>query len=70
MEARTDNVGCRVPGLWIVASLFTTLVGQTIHGTWWGIVDFFFWPLVWIKWVLFGEVNLSVLKETIEPFLN
>lgn len=53
----------------LVASIITAVIGQTIHSSFlWGIVDFFLWPLVWIKWLLFGDINLSIIKESFDWF--
>lgn len=47
----------------------TTMLGYTIHGSiFWCIVDFFFWPLVIIKWLIFHELTLSVIQQTFSWF--
>ena len=69
--SKEENVGCRVPILGLIGCICTTIIGQTIHGSfWWGIVDFFFWPLVWIKWLICKDVTLSIIKESFNWFLQ
>jgi len=30
----------------------------------WAIMDFLFWPLPWIKWLIMQQVNLSIIRDT------
>ncbi len=59
------------PFSWI-AAIFTAIVGYTVNNgsLFWAIVDFFFWPLAWIKWLIFQEVNLSIIKESFSFFFQ
>lgn len=69
MSKTTINV--RVPGWTLIGSVLTTIIGQTIHSSfWWGIIDFFFWPIVWVKWLICKDVNLSLIKEAFSWFLG
>jgi hypothetical protein len=71
MSKKENSVGCSIPFLGVFFSTCTAIVGQTIHGSfWWGIVDFLFWPLVWIKWLLYKDVNLTLIKESFNWFLQ
>ena len=58
--------------MYFFSSIITGMVGYTINGgsTFWGIVDFIFSPLPWIKWIVCQEVNLTILKETFSWFLK
>ena len=57
--------------LFFIFSIMTAMVGYTIHGSiFWAIVDFSLNPLVWIKWLIFHEVTLSVIKNFFSWFFN
>lgn len=57
--------------LYVVFCLITTMIGYTIHGSiFWGIMDFFFAPLAWIKWLVCHEVTISIIKETFPWFFK
>jgi hypothetical protein len=52
-----------------IACVLTAMIGYTIHGSlFWSIVDFFFAPFAWIKWLVCQEVTLSIIKETFTWF--
>lgn len=47
----------------------TAMIGHTIHGSlFWAIVDFFFAPIAWVKWLICKEVTLTIIKETFTWF--
>ena len=55
----------------ILFSLPTAMIGYQIHSsTFWAIMDFIFWPIVWVKWFIFHEVTLSIIKEAFSWFLK
>ena len=57
--------------LYRIVCVCTAMVGYQIHGSvLWGILDFFFAPLVWIKWLVLHEVNLTIIKDTFSFFFN
>lgn len=33
--SKEENVGCRVPILGLIGCVCTTMIGQTIHGSFW-----------------------------------
>jgi len=54
-----------------IISLATAIIGYEIHSSiFWSIIDFFFWPFAWIKWAIFHEVNVSIIKSAFEFFLQ
>lgn len=54
-----------------IISLATAIIGHEIHNSiFWSIIDFFFWPFAWIKWAIFHEVNVSIIKSAFEFFLQ
>lgn len=57
--------------IFILIALFTAFIGYHIHGSvLWAIFDWFFWPFVWLKWLICHEVNLTIIKEAFAFFLN
>jgi hypothetical protein len=55
----------------IIFSLPTAMIGYQIHSSgFWAFMDFIFWPLAWIKWVIFQEVNLTIIKSAFDWFLK
>jgi hypothetical protein len=36
----------------------------------WAILDFIFWPIVWIKWLIFHQIHLSTIKAAFAFLLN
>jgi hypothetical protein len=61
----------RIPGINLLIGLITAMIGHTIHNSiFWSIIDFIFWPIAWVKWLIMQEVNLSIIKETFSFFLK
>jgi hypothetical protein len=61
----------RIPGVNLLIGLVTAMIGHNIHSsTFWSIMDFIFWPLAWIKWFIFQEVNLTIIKSAFDWFLK
>lgn len=55
--------------LYLIFSVCTAMIGYTIHGSiFFSIIDFFFTPLVWVKWLICQEVTLSIIKHTFTWF--
>ena len=64
-ENRTSSL------LYTIVCVCTAMAGYQIHGSvLWSILDFFFAPLVWIKWLVLHEVNLTIIKDTFSFFFN
>ena len=58
-------------GLYPIAAFATAMIGYTIHSSvFWSIMDFFFMPFAWCKWLICHEVNLTIIKKTFEFFLT
>jgi|APCry1669188879_1035177.scaffolds.fasta_scaffold08855_5 hypothetical protein len=54
-----------------IFSLMTAMIGYHIHDSiFWSIIDFIFSPLAWMKWIIFHEVNITIIKETFSFFLQ
>ncbi len=57
--------------LYTIFCVLTAMIGHTIHGSiFWAIMDFLFAPLAWIKWLIYHEVTLTIIKETFTWFFN
>lgn len=64
-EKTTENLGCTYP----ILSILTCIIGYNIHGSvFWAIFDFIFAPLVWLKWFIFREVTVTIIKESFSWF--
>ena len=51
--------------------LLTAMVGYNIHGSlFWSIIDFFFTPFAWAKWLIMHQVNLTIIKSTFSFFFS
>ena len=54
-----------------IFALPTALIGHHIHGSIiWSIFDFIFWPVVWIKWFVYQEVTVTIIKNAFSWFLQ
>jgi hypothetical protein len=57
--------------IWSVIGILTAMIGYTIHHSiFWSIMDFIFPPIAWIKWFIYQEVSVSIIKTTFAFFLN
>jgi len=55
--------------LYTIFCILTAMIGYTIHKSiGWAIVDFFFCPIAWAKWLICHEVTLTVIKSTFTWF--
>ena len=56
--------------LYFLVSVATAIIGFNIHHSiFWSIMDFFFTPFTWLKWLVCQEVTLNIIKGSFE-FLN
>lgn len=54
-----------------ILCLMTAMIGYQIHNSLvWAILDFFFAPLAWIKWLVMHQVNITIIKQTFEFFFK
>ena len=56
----------RIGGLiHLFVAVCSAMIGYTIHHSLcWAIVDFVFYPIAWVKWLICHEVSLSIIKST------
>lgn len=57
--------------VYFLVAVTTAMVGHVIHhSVFWSVVDFFFWPLAWLKWLIYHQVCISVIKTAFAFFLK
>ena len=62
--------------LYFIASVATGMIGYDINvkvlHSWcplfWSIMDFFFSPFAWMKWLICQEVTMTIIKDTFSFF--
>lgn len=58
----------------IIGTIFliaTAMVGYSIHHSlFWSVMDFFFAPFAWIKWLVCRQVTWSIIKHTFDWFFQ
>jgi hypothetical protein len=53
----------------LILAVITAIIGHAIHGSlFWSIMDFLFYPIVIIKWLICQEINMSVLRRAFSWF--
>ena len=56
---------------YFIMAIATAIVGYSVHGSiGWSVVDFFFWPFAWAKWLICQEVNITLIKHAFDWFLK
>lgn len=55
--------------LYMFIAVIVTMIGYTIHGSLlWSIVNYLFWPIAIVKWLICHELTLAVIKQTFAWF--
>ena len=55
----------------VLVAVGTAMIGYAMHHSLlWSILDFFFWPLAWVKWIVYQEVTMSIIKQTFAWFFK
>lgn len=63
-----SGCGCFVN---LIPATLTSMIGYHIHGSiFFAILDWIFWPLTVLKWLIFHEVTLTIIKETFSWFFQ
>ena len=56
---------------YLVIAVCVAMIGYQIHGDLsWSVLDFIFWPIALIKWLVCHQINLSVVKATFSFLLK
>lgn len=56
---------------WFLFHVATAMIGHHIHGGfWWTLFDWIFAPFVLVKWLICHDVNITIIKETFNFFLQ
>lgn len=55
----------------LVFGIFTGIVGYTINNEsyFWAIMNGLFWEISWIKWLIYHDVTIPIIKQAFE-FMN
>lgn len=57
--------------LYTLIGIAVAFVGYNIHHSiFWAIVDWFFWPIALLKWLICSEVNITIIKGAFAFFLS
>jgi len=57
--------------VYLIIGLLTAIIGKNLHGSnWWALADFIWWPLVWLKWIYYQEVNLTLVVTSFDWFFH
>ena len=57
--------------LYLILCLMTSMIGYHMHGSvFWAILDWIFMPLVWCKWLILQEINMTIIRETFSFFFK
>lgn len=57
--------------IYLIIAIFTSMVGYEIHhNVFYAIINFIFWPISWIYWLVCHDVNISVIKSAFGFFLT
>lgn len=55
--------------LYMFIAVIVAMIGYTIHGSLlWSIVNYLFWPIAIVKWLICHELTLAVIKQTFAWF--
>ena len=55
----------------LILGVLTAITGHAIHGSlFWSIIDFIFYPIAIIKWIICQEITLSVFHKAFPWFFN
>jgi len=55
--------------LYGIFCVLVAMVGYHIHNSiFWSIMDFIFTPITIIKWLIYHEITMNVIKETFSWF--
>ncbi len=71
MSERTIHVNNGMGGFHLVMSTITAMIGYAIHGSFgWCIVDFIFYPIALLKWIICQEITMTVIHEAFPWFFQ
>ena len=57
--------------VYLLIGIATAIIGYHINDSvFWAIIDWMFWPFVWVKWLICQDVNITIIKESFAFFLQ
>lgn len=69
-DETTIRFGCGSIFTWLLG-IPTAIIGYEIHGSiFWSVIDLLFYPIVWAKWLICQEVNMTIIKNAFSFFLQ
>lgn len=71
MEQNSNSNSSSIKWINVIFALLTANVGYSIHNSiFWSIIDFIFYPIAWIKWIICHEVTLTIIEKSFNWFLK
>lgn len=65
------KVSIKINFPYVIFNCLTAMIGYHIHSSiFWSIVDWLFAPIVWIKWLICQDVNMTIIRETFSFFFK
>lgn len=57
-----------------IAGAATAILGVRVNAhlgdsPFWCVLDFLFWPITWVKWLVLHQVNMTTIREAFSFFL-
>ena len=69
MDKKTVSIKMGLPHF--IFGTLTAIIGYSKHSSiFWSIIDYLFFPLVWIKWLVLQQINLTIIREAFDFFLK
>ena len=57
--------------LYFIFCVVVAMIGNNIHySTFWTIIDFIFAPIALVKWIVFQEINMTIIESTFSWFMK
>ena len=69
---KKQNISIAPGSFSLIASYITGVLGYHLNNNsiLWGIIDGLFYPIAIIKWLVYGELTWSLIKESFPFILN
>ena len=65
------KIKIKISWIYLLFQTITSMIGYHIHHSiFWSIIDWFFAPFAWLKWIIFEQVNITIIHQTFEWFFK
>lgn len=55
--------------VYLILCTLTSIIGYNIHySLFWSLIDFWLAPLIWVKWLVLKEVNITLINDSFNWF--